>query len=937
MKEILTEVYFFSVSTMKKIIFTRFGIERWTLNAFQPRMMASLGGNMMQKKTKYSMLTAVGALAVAAVSNSALAQSSELQGIQLEELIITGIRGSLNTAQATKRTSSAIVDSIVAEDVGKFPDENVAESLQRVTGVTIDRGTLGGEGNSISIRGLGPNFSRVFINGRTVLNTASGRQVDFSDLPSEIVSRLDVFKTPMASLIEGSIGGSVDIKTASPFDGGGGFNASGSAQGVYSTLASEGRPRLSGQISNTFAGDTIGVLLGLQYQDRATRQDTYDVPGWECVDETLETLCSGSLEELPLEDRFFRPRFGRQFLRTLDSERTGVVGALHFRPNDNAKLDFDLFYSTRDDEQKQATAITGTMASVSDIDLSVAREFNGATGTLLDFTVLGSELRANNREIRSDNESLVVGVNGELLAGPWTFEGDIAYSEGSSDSTQLQIQTFREIDSRWDFETASGIPVADLAEFSANPEIQTGWRINNVLNELTVRRQDEFNTRGDITLDLGNSVIQSVQLGARYTDGGLDQRVTGVFENIRPRPTLEEFEAQLGVDSLLSTLPELLGVSDFGVDLPGEQIASWVLPSAELFGESAFFSAEELATPELSETYTIEEQTTAAYFQVNYDFGAFPLSGNFGVRAVETDIRTTGGSTVAGFLNEQEGSYSDVLPSLNARFDLVEDELLLRAALARTIARPSFNDLDPGTAVNVATLTGTSGNPGLDPFRADQLDLSLEWYFGGSGNILALTGFYKDVESFIQSSVVITTVAPQLLAGIDPNTEFQISQPSNGEGASVVGLELSYQQSFDMLPSPFDGLGILTNYTRLDTDAEQTNTIVGVEVGLEGLSENSYNVTAYYEKYGFSTRLAFNWRDEFLIVAQGAGGTPISGNAFGQLDATASYDINDHIKLVVEAKNINNENFRTFQFENERLGTYNEFGRRFFFGIRGSF
>ena len=857
------------------------------------------------------------------------------QGVQqdelLEEIVVRGIRGSLAAAREIKRDAPVFVDSIVAEDIGKFPDENVAESLQRIPGVTIDRSSLGAEGNSVSIRGLGPDFNRVFVNGRSVLNSNISRQVDFRFLPSEIVSRLDVYKSPMASLIEGAIGGTVEIKTASPFDNDGKFRASGSAEAVYNTLADDFKPRLSGVISNTFGDGKFGALVGFQYQDRITRQDTFDVPGWQCVDATLESQCTQTLEELPLEERFFRPRFPRQFLRTLDSERLGFNGTFHWRPTDNLKLEVDGVYSSIDDVEDQRTLIIGTFAGISDIvpGSAVINDNN----TILGLSVTNADLRSANRVNATDNDTVVLGFNGEYTTELWTFDVDFGYSRGEASQTADQAQLFREIDGTWDYDTSSGVPNFTLeGPFGDNFETQEGWFVNNVRREFNDRRQDERNYRADITRAFNEGFLESIQFGARYTDGLVSQNAFGRFLNVRPRPAIED---NFNPADVLSTIAVATGISDYGTDLPGNLITNWTNAPFQPIRDF-FLPDEPLENINFPNTFTIGEETFAAYVQANFssDAGRFPFSGNIGVRYVETDVETTGGATF-DFLNRQTGSYDDVLPSLNLRVDL-SDELLIRFAANRVISRPSFADLNPGTVVNVTTFSGRSGNPGLAPFRADQADLSLEWYFGG-GNLLGLTYFYKDVESFVQTETVFTTVDPVLAAGVDPDSIFAISRPGNGEGATINGFELTYQQSFDFLPAPFDGLGVLANYTRLDSDANQTNSLIGVEVGLEGLSDNAYNLTGYYEKNGVSVRLAYNWRDEFLRAAAGLGGTPDFGNTYGQLDLTASYDVTDYLTVFAEVKNLNDEEYRAFEFLSERLRTFNTSGRRIFLGARARF
>ena len=908
---------------------------------------------MNHKFTPHPLREAIAlSLILAAAGNPANAQPAETtqadEPLQVEEMVVRGIRSSLNTATSLKRNSSVIVDSIVAEDVGKFPDENVAESLQRVPGVSISRNTIGGEGSGISIRGLGPDFSRVFVNGRTVLNTGTSRQVNFSDLPSEIVGQLDVFKTPMASLTEGSIGGTVNVTTASPFDGGGGFRLAGSAQSIHNTLADDVRPRLSGQVSNTFADDTIGLLLGLNYQDRSTRQDQFDLPGvgWECVDESLAQVCAA---DTPLEERFFRPQFPRQFLQAIDSERFGLTGAIHFRPSDNVKLDFDVFYSSRDEGFNQVSYIVGTFVGGNpDIPISVitGTPVISENNSIVQLAVEDADLRVNHRFSTNDSDSLVLGFNGEVISGDWIYSGDVAYSESGTDGTAQQLQIFREIDGTWDYRTSSGIPIITLGDnFANDPLLNTGWSINNLRDEITFSDQDELNVRFDIEREF-DGFIESVQFGARYTDGGLERDVFGDFTNLREnldgpdqparRFTVEEFQAEFDAPDFPATsLNDVLGIDNFGTELSGSPIPNWRV--ANLSDAVPFFYAgvNQLDDPNFASSFTISETTRAAYAQANFRVEtALPISGNFGVRYVETDVETTGGSVVPDFDNLQTGSYSDFLPSLNVRLDLVPEELLLRFSAAKTIARPTYGNLTPATTLNVTTFAGTAGNPGLLPFRANQTDLSLEWYFGGEGNILAASAFYKDVESFIQTETILTTVDPALAAGIDPERIFSITRPGNGEGANVYGFELSYQQAFDTLPSPFDGLGALASYTNLSSNASTLNTVVFVEAeGLEGMSENAVNLTGYYEKYGWSFRMAYNWRDENL---QSTGGLVFADN-YGQLDAQVAYEINDRLTVTLDGKNLNGEDFRSFRVIPERLSTVNTFGSRYFLGLRARF
>jgi len=875
------------------------------------------------KCVKFASSTALSAIVLGGYAWITPAAAQEVTADVGDEntIVVTGFRESLRNSMQVKRNAAQVSDSITAEDVGKFPDENVAESLSRITGVQVDRGEFG-EASAISIRGLGPAFSRTFVNGRTVMATDAERSIDFRDLPSEFIARLDVFKSPVASQIEGGIGGVVEMRTARPFDKPG-FNLSGSIQGSYSDLSESYDPRASAQISSTFADNTLGVLLSVQYQDRLIRQDTFDTPTWNCVASDLVTDCDPAA---PLSEKYFRPRFPRQFFQLRNSQRLGFAGAVQWRPTPELDVTFDALLTSRSDFQREHILINGIHAPVATIvpNSTIISENN----SVLKLSVTGAELRTTNRTINDDNDTMVLGLSTDYDLGAWKFSGDIAYSQGKSDGLNRQAQVQRRVSATYDYTAGTGYPEFVIDGFSENPFPTTGWSVNSLRNTISEQLQEEWNFRLDVSREFESGLIRRISAGGRYTSGKTTNDTFGPLISPRPRPLLESLFADPA--DALTTFEEESGINNFGKDLSKSIIPNWVLTDIEpLF--ALYFPNDPRDTPEYLATWAISERTYAGYVQFDFEshIGSLPLTGNGGVRVVNTE-QTSSGFTGAGDPLSYERDYLDVLPSFNLRLDIVPDRLLVRLAGASVMVRPSFLDLAPRLSVNTTTQSGTSGNPDLDPFRAKQLDLSLEYYFG-TDDYANLALFYKDVETFVQTETAFITV-PE--AGVGSDVVFAISRPGNGQGAIVKGFEVGYQHTFDGLPWPLDNLGMIANYTFTQDDASITNSITGIPVGLEGLSKHSFNLVGFYEDERFSARISYNWRDQFLQMTSGGGGTPIFADAFGQLDASASLDVTDYLTLTFEAKNLLEETFRTFEVLEERPFEYNVFGRRFFLGAR---
>ena len=865
-----------------------------------------------------------------------VAAQSDSDDDAIEEIVVTGIRGSLQRSLEAKRNADQVIDGISAEDIGKFPDENVAESLQRVTGVQIDRsGRAFGEGSFISIRGMGPDTSRTFINGRTVLATGFGeRGVDFRNLPSEFVSSLSVVKSSTASDIDGSLSGHVDVTTSMPFDNGGGFRAAASAQLVYADLLGENLPRVTGLVSNTSADGQFGFLLTAHYEERDNRQDGFTTDGFDCVDATYNARCSGG-------QQFWRPRASRYELWVVPSERMGATAAIQWRPNDNFELKGDVLYNTRDEVSNQISLVgLSRLGGGRTLDASTVQTTSNGTLIAGNITPGTSIFNIFNLYLTSDISVMAGGLNGTWTSGPWTFEGDLGYSEaestGAFDMTGLQYRGFV-----IGIDLASGIPPSmPLGNFASNPTSTDDFAAFLVRRSNTANEQEDAQYRFSASFEFEDSdILDDVEVGVRYADG---EYFAGVF-GARARSNFFGIGFNRLADNFsnpqdaVHTASSLLGVSDYGDQLPGQQVGDFILPNNEVLN-GRFLPPQHDFRPNAPDTALIGESTTALYVQLNFSNG--PLSGNVGVRWVDTDITADAEGvtpdpaatvrdawTGQGYLLPRiqlENSYSDFLPSLNLRWELRED-LILRFAAAKTLFRAEADELAPRGTVNPTQLTVTGGNTFLDPFRSTNINASVEYYFAENSGVTA-TVFYMDIDSFISVGVTGETV---MVPGFPE--EFALRGPTNGSGGELTGIELGFQQAWD------NGFGVVANVTLIDDSTENTNSFTGDRVGLERISESSYNLIGFYEANRISARLAYNYRDDFLQVTNGNGGLPRYVEGYGQLDGRIAYDLFENWQVSFEAKNITGEDVQSYLGIPERIRDYFNFGRRYFFGVRTTF
>ncbi|KSB90494.1 hypothetical protein AS593_13535 [Caulobacter vibrioides] len=885
----------------------------------------------------------------------------------VEEVVVTGIRASLRSAMDVKRNSLQVVDTISAEDIGDFPDKNLSEALQRVTGVQISR--QDGEGRGVSIRGADPSLNRVEINGSSALSLTVGggdRAVDFRDIPVEFVSRLDVVKSPTADMAEGGIGGTVRVITRRPFDSRKPFVA-GSVQGVYSNLAKEYDPKLALIGSRTFFDDTVGVLLSGTWENRHLNSNNARTTGWirRAATATGAGATPGRSTDVNGDGTLdWIPEIPRLIIDRRETERKALSGVLEWRPNDSFKAYLDATYATAKEE-----------VNSSFLQL-------GASGGLIDYskTTLGADNTVNHIELTSsaafpmdlayrnilgdlERTQYTTALGGEWKVGQWVFDARLDYSNAEVQNNEINSTA-----------TVFGVPraVVDYTGGQRAPnfsfpglDVTTGQGVNridalfNPRNNTSEETAQQFNVTYKPNIAWLTSIKAGVQGRQFETDQILYQRTTrltcrgdassgAIIAVAAPCSTLE---AIVNTNSVVNSIPFFktgdLGYSGGIRQWNDNTMATYAatLATAGLVNDVYAVNpnantAQNAGGPgsfqAFLDTWSVEEKTKSGYVQANFDFQDLPVrvSGSLGVRVVDTQTTSTGynrvqsGSTVNFVQASQDGGYTKTLPSLNLRFELIPNTLIGRAAASKVMARAAPAQLALRRSIDVVGLTGSRGNPDLQPFEATAYDAGLEWYFA-KDSFVSATYFRKEISSFI-----INQASAEVIDG----TTYNITRPVNGTDAVTInGLEIGGQYAFTFLPAPFDGFGVLANYTyQKDQGFKGTNLLTGEILPFPGLSRKSYNVSLYYENEKFSARASYNWRDQWLITAAGRGSLPEFNEAYGSLDASASYNINDNFTVFLEGVNLTDE----VRIENNnavrRIGN-ETFGSRVFFGVRAKF
>ncbi|SFJ70417.1 TonB-dependent receptor [Sphingomonas sp. NFR04] len=835
------------------------------------------------------------------------------------EIVVTGVRASLQSAQNIKRNADQVVDSIVAEDIGKLPDRNIAEALQRISGIQIQRNY--GEGSAVAIRGL--TQVRTELNGRDIF-TASGTNnaLTLEDVPSELLAGIDVYKNPSADLIEDQLSGTINFRTRKPFDFDG-FKISGSVSNTYNDLVRESQPSASLLVSdrwNTGIGE-IGVLVSASYQKSSFRQDTISTEPFYTLDPTnatdAATLASlgrtGSVTTLP-HGTGIGEAYG-------DRRRFGIDASLQWRPTDTLELTGEVFrndYKFRFDDYSYFAYTSGaSITPQPGAAFAYAPNGDFQSGTFVDLPIGANTSLGTRHSVTTDYS----------LNGKWkptanlTITADAQYVDSTTDSLR-SIIGLNGTATTLTQDISGKIPAFQITSAAGLTNVGTyngAFYLDNMNNS----HGEDKTGRLDAEYRFDGSILRSIKAGFRYADRSNRYSDTGY--------------RYIG----LSTVPSTLEVVDFSDFFRGD---------ADLFGNALLFNRNTTlsydatraalgvatAVPYLPSGTNTESQKTytgyaAAFFKA--DQLAVPIDGNIGVRVIRTNIDVSGFYQQYGLVTAPDGtqstvtdptvspitnstSYTSVLPSLNLRAHL-NDKLQLRFAASKNIARPTFDQLNPSlniTEPGAAQLNQehvtSGGNPYLKPMKSTNFDVSLEWYFSRTGSLTA-AGFYKNISNYIQTGISTRDVTFD--DGV--TARYSVTSYSNAATAKVKGVEVAYQQFFDFLPGALKGLGFQGNFTYVDSQAPSPATAGPVRnVSLEGLSKYNYNLVGLYEHGLLSARVAYNWRSEFLVTTSGngTGNLPVFEKPFGQLDASVTVNVNPHFALTANAVNLLNTMTSTY-------------------------
>lgn len=849
------------------------------------------------------------AVTLALFQQAAVAQTQTTDRSEVEEVVVTGIRGSLKESVETKREATAIVDVITSEDMGKFPDKNAAESLSHVPGVNIDRQF--GQGERVSIRGTDPALNRTLLNGQTVASAdwfildSPGRTFNYTLLAPEIVSSLEVYKSPEARIDEGSIGGTVILNTHKPLDLPAGTLRT-SLDYAYNDRAKEGKPNYSALFSWKNDADTLGVLItGLQSEEELERHgiETFSYP----------TAGGAGIPASVVSDPdAVFPNAINSALFVQDRKRTSGTIGLQLKPSDSFELNLTgLYVKAEYDNYNQsryaffgASAANMTSATVSNGLINSATFSDGLT--LLD---------AISR--RSEVETYAVDLKADWRGDGWTGSATIGTTEADGGTQQ---QYFLEYEGRGGFsydigkERASVTFANDPTDAAAMPSIGFGQSRQQPTHD------EEQYVQADFTRDLGWGPINQWLFGAKYREHKTDQqaRLGNIAGSELAGLGLDDFAGGLTPGNMLSGADTNSGLERW-MTVNRQSLENFVR-SAQVV--NPFTSpATPLAAGELAQypnaAFNVEEEISSAYTQFNFTGQGF--RGNLGLRYVMTDQMSSGSTSVGGVFvpNSFSKDYNDWLPSFNFAMD-VADDVVVRLSASRSMARANFADLASFVELDNTTNSGRGGNPDLDPYQASNFDLSAEWYLGNEG-LFAVTLFYKDVRSFI-----VSQSSPE--QHLDTNSgqieTFDVTRPRNGAGGEIQGSELTYQASL------WGDFGLQANYTYADGSTDE-----GLQLPFS--SKHTINLTPYYDNGTINARLTYGWRSKYFREI-GRNGVAVTTDEYAQLDAAFGWRLTDHIELTAQVLNMLDETHYEYAGEESHLLNLYKNGRRYFAGVRFS-
>ena len=908
---------------------------------------------------KPSLLTL--ALATAGASISAYAaddvNTTETAEENIEVIQVTGIRRSLQEAQAVKMTSSSVVEAISAEDIGKLPDVSIAESLARLPGIAAQR--LDGRANVVSIRGLGPDFSLATLNGREQASINDNRGVEFDQYPSELLNSVVVYKTPDASLMTQAIAGTVDMQTISPLKHGEQtfvVNLRGETNSLGALNAGSTDKGYRGSISyiDQFADDTIGIALGYSRMQSPNQEERWQAWGYP-EDANGDAILGGA----------------KPYVRSSELERDGVMAVIEFQPNEQFRSVVDVFYTKFYDEQiLRGIEIPGQWGGgwANSGSTSTTVENGLVTeGSFQDAMVL-----VRNDINTRDADSISVGWNNNyIIDDNWEIEADLAMSK--VERTDIGIETYAGTgrgngvgavepnlgfnytgDGRYLFDPSLDFADPELIKlggaFSWGPSIDGNMQ-DGFINKPKI--EDELATlRLSTTYNFDEGFMRSVEFGVNYTNREKNKVDNGEYL------TLKGYEIGSGDNYMLAVPNEYLqnptSLAFFGM---GNMLSY----NALALYNAGIYNSLDAATvqPERStNTWQVEEKVSTFYVKADFEteIGDMPLTGNFGVQAVQTNQSSNGKAVenVNGTLevvdSYGEDDYLEWLPSMNIALGLTDSQRIVLAA-ARTMSRARMDKMNASASFNYDPngaggiyYSGSSGNPTLRPWMANQVDLSYENYFSDQG-YFAIAAYYKKLENPVYNETIFLDFE-DVIPGVEPGKgQGSFEAPVNGDGGHIAGIEASFSVDFGYFADALEGFGTILNGSYNDSEVRETAD--RDPIALAGLSDKTFNATIYYENSGFEARVSSRYRSDFLGEVTAISLSRVNVNVQGEtvVDAQIGYDFTESgidalygLSVVFQVNNLTDEPFITYTGDDARhVRDYQNYGRNFMLGANYKF
>lgn len=904
------------------------------------------------------------------------------------DIIVTGFRRSLDAALNVKRESVAAVDAIVAEDIAKFPDQNLAESLQRIPGISIQRDA--GEGRAITVRGLGAQFTRVRVNGmETVATSTDGassnrdRAFDFNVFASELFNSIVVHKTAEASLDEGSLGAVVDLNTGNPLGGKTGITLVGSAQGSYNDLSKNWGPRVAGLLSWKNDAGTFGASVSAAYSKTNNLELGNNTVRWAQArfDSVNGTPCfynsatgttpvsnsGGTYRSSTACDQAalaFHPRIPRYGEVRHDRERLGITGSVQFSPTDATKISIDGLYSRFKETREEKWGEVLLRSNERSIDL-LNPTYDG-NGNMISATLNDAWVRTEHYLRKSQTEFYQIG-------GSWdqdvtdNFRFTLLGGVSKSDAT-IPVETTFVFDNRtaqgysydytdmWQPKLTFGTSVTDPANFQL-AEVRD--RPSEVVNKF---RTGQLRTEWDVTdgfqIKAGGVYRRFEFDSVGYTRDAVvcptksTALPDAVLGTVTCSPSSQVFAPGAVYGFPATGLGETFNLGNAGQ--PSGTTSTFLIPN---IAASAAYSGlyNRALAPDAGNIRNVVEAVKGGYleFDVKGDLLGLRYAANAGVRYVQTHQTSTGLNN--GQPVTVERTYDDWLPALNVAL-FPTDKIILRGAVSKVMTRPTLGNLTPGGSVDGFNYKISFGNPQLDPFRATSYDLAAEWYFAPQ-SIFSVALFKKSVDSFPVSVTTSGTYAstglptsiipPSSPAASNPEGQlWQISSITNGTGASLKGMEVSFQTAFRFLPGFLRNFGMIANATFIGSDAAYTQSGPAVVPGgplvairrietLYGLSKRAYNGTLYYEDAKFSARGSVSYRSPYIDGGSGTGNIFEGYNSSFNVDASVRYKLTPNFEVSLEGTNLTDDyRDRYTDLDANRNYEYNHFGRTILIGAR---